>query len=49
MDRATESIKHYFAQKLISLFGYEDTINAIDFAKEHGIDIMRIKKYFITD
>lgn len=49
MDRATESIKRYFAQKLISLFGYEDTINAIDFAKEHGIDIMRIKKYFITD
>lgn len=49
MDRALESVKPYFAQKLISLFGYDDVFDSIDFAKKHGIDILRIKKYFKND
>lgn len=49
MNRASESVKSYFAQKLISLFGQEDVLNAIEFAKTHAVDVTSVKDYFITD
>ena len=49
MNRASESVKSYFAQKLISLFGQEDVLNATEFAKTHAIDVTSVKDYFITD